>query len=185
MVKQLFILLLSSIVASATLAAETGDYAINPGDTLEILVWNEEALSRQVVVRPDGFVSLPLAGEFRAAGQSPSEVGETIALALANFLNDKPVVTVSTISLAGNLVYVLGKVNRPGAFPIVARIDVTQALAWAGGLNAFADEKDILVLRRDEAGIQTALSFNYAGVKSGKSLQSNIVLKSGDVVIVP
>ncbi|MCB1703083.1 MAG: SLBB domain-containing protein, partial [Halioglobus sp.] len=80
---------------------------------------------------------------------------------------------------------VLGKVNRPGAYPVTARVDVTQALAWAGGLNSFADEDDIQILRRDEAGTQRAISFDYSGVKSGEDLGTNIVLQSGDVVIVP
>ena len=173
------------LVGNAALAAESGDYPINPGDTLEVLVWNEDALTRQVIVRPDGFISLPLAGEFRAGGQTPSALANDVAEGLSNFLNDKPVVTVSTLAIAGNVVYVLGKVNRPGAFPIAMPVDVTQALAWAGGLNAFADEKDIQVLRRDEAGNQRAISFNYAGVKRGKDLDSNILLRSGDVVVVP
>ncbi|MCB1703177.1 MAG: SLBB domain-containing protein, partial [Halioglobus sp.] len=80
---------------------------------------------------------------------------------------------------------VLGKVNRPGAYPVTARVDVTQALALAGGLNSFADEDDIQILRRDEAGAQRAISFDYSGVKSGEDLDTNIVLQSGDVVIVP
>ena len=87
--------------------------------------------------------------------------------------------------VTGHIIYVLGKVNRPGAFPVATRVDVTQALAWAGGLNAFADEKDIQVLRRDDSGKQHSLPFNYAGVKSGDKLESNILLRSGDVVVVP
>lgn len=185
MIKQFAWVVFASLLGFAAAAADTGTYQINAGDTLEVLVWNEEALSRQVKVRPDGFISLPLAGEFRAGGKTPADLTAAIAEALSKYLNDKPVVTVSLLAMDGNIIYVLGKVNRPGAFPVAMPVDVTQALAWAGGLNAFADEKDIQVLRRDETGKQHAMSFNYAGVKSGEKLKSNIVLESGDVVVVP
>lgn len=178
-------LLLLSVLAWGSHAGDFGEYRINAGDTLEIFVWNEEALTREVRVRPDGFISLPLAGELLAGGQTPAQLTSAITTALSKYLNDAPVVTVSLMAMDGNLIYVLGKVQRPGAFPVATSIDVTQALAWAGGLNAFADEKDILVLRRNSNGAQQALPFNYAGVKSGKKLESNILLQSGDVVLVP
>lgn len=185
MVKRVFWVLLTAALSCTAQAQDTGGYQINAGDTLEIMVWNEEALTRQVIVRPDGFISLPLAGEFRAAGQTPAQLTDAITVALGQYLNDRAVVTVSTMTVAGNVVYVLGKVNRPGAFPVAAPVDVTQALAWAGGLNAFADENDIQVLRRDASGKQHSLPFNYSGVKSGDNLETNIILQSGDVVVVP
>ena len=166
-------------------AQEVGDYKVNAGDVLEVFIWNEEALSRQVLVRPDGFLSLPLAGEVKAGGQTPAQIRTDIEQSLGNFLNDTPVVTVSVTQLNGNIVYVLGKVNRPGAFPVVTRVDVTQALAWAGGLNAFADQDDIQILRRKPDGTQQAFLFDYSDVKNGEKLRSNIILQSGDVVIVP
>jgi len=180
-----FCLLLALLLPISANAAEVGDYPINPGDILQIFVWNEEALTQEVIVRSDGFISVPLAGEFRAGGQSPAQVSAAITAALGKYLQDTPVVTVSMKSMDGNIVYVLGKVNRPGAFPVTTRVDVTQALAWAGGLNAFAAEKDIQILRRDAAGAQRAMTFNYSDVKNGDNLESNIILQSGDVVIVP
>jgi len=185
MIKQILCLVLASTLASASLAGETGDYQINAGVILEIFVWNEETLTREVRVRPDGFVSMPLAGEVRAGGQTPAQLTTAITSALNKYLNDDAVVTVSLRAMDGNIIYVLGKVNRPGAFPVNTQVDVTQALAWAGGLNTFADEDDIQVLRRDADGTQRALSFDYSDVKGGENLQSNIVLQSGDVVIVP
>lgn len=185
MIKQLVGLVCIFLLAASSYADDIGDYQINPGDALEVFVWDEEALSRQLIVRPDGFVSLPLAGEFRAGGRTPAELGSAIATALTEYLNDEPVVTVTMLAMDGNMIYVLGKVNRPGAFPVASRVDVAQALAWAGGLNTFADENDIQVLRRNADGTQEAIEFNYAGVKRGKKLESNILLKSGDVVVVP
>jgi polysaccharide export outer membrane protein len=166
-------------------AQEVGGYKVNPGDVLEVFIWNEEELSRQALVRPDGFLSLPLVGEIKAGGQTPAQIRADIEQSLGKYLNDTPVVTVSVAQLNGNIVYVLGKVNRPGAFPVVTRVDVTQALAWAGGLNAFADEDDIQILRRMPDGSQQALGFNYSDVKSGEKLHRNVILQSGDVVIVP
>ena len=166
-------------------AQEVGNYKVNPGDVLEVFIWNEETLSRQALVRPDGFLSLPLAGEIKAGGQTPAQIRAAIENSLGNYLNDTPVVTVSVVQLTGNIVYVLGKVNRPGAFPVVTQVDVTQALAWAGGLNTFADEGDIQILRRLPDGSQQALGFDYKDVKNGEKLRRNIILQSGDVVIVP
>ncbi len=170
---------------AALQAAPTGTYQINPGDLLAIYVWNEENLTQQVRVRPDGFISLPLAGEIQAGGKTPAEVTDALSTALSKYLNDKPVVTVTLVEMAGNIIYVLGKVNRPGAYPVTTPVDVTQALAWAGGLNAFADEGDIQVLRRDDEGKQHSIDFDYGAVKNGGHLDTNIVLQSGDVVVVP
>ncbi len=175
------LLLAVDVHADSAVAA----YRINPGDVLGVFVWNEEVLTREVRVRPDGYISLPLAGEIRAGGRTPAEVTADLSDAIGKYLNDKPVVTVSLLSLDGNIVYVLGKVNRPGAFPVVAPVDVAQALAWAGGLNSFADEDDIQVLRRAADGSQSAIAFDYAAVKNGKELGTNIMLQSGDVVVVP
>lgn len=185
MMKQLAILVFFAVFALPSQADEVGSYQINAGDVLEIFVWSEETLSRQVIVRPDGFVTLPLAGEFRAGGKTPAELTEAISGVLKGYLNDDPVVTVTLVSVEGNIIYILGKVNRPGAFPVSSTVDVAQALAQAGGLNTFADENDIQILRRNADGTQESLRFNYSGVKSGKKLETNILLKSGDVVIVP
>ncbi len=185
MIKRAFGVLLIAAFAGIASAATPGTYKINPGDILEVFVWNEEALTREVRVRPDGFISIPLVGEIEAGGKTPSEVAAALSESLGDYINNEPVVTVSLRALDGNLVYVLGKVNRPGAFPVIAPVDVAQALAWAGGLNSFADEGDIQVLRRDADGKQSAMPFDYAAVKNGKDLETNIILQSGDVVVVP
>lgn len=185
MIKQVLVVLVFSVVSSLSFSQDVGSYKINPGDVLEIFIWNEEELTRQAIVTPDGYVSLPLAGQVKAGGKSVSQVQEGIKAALDRFLKDEPVVTVSVYQMSGNIVYVLGKVNRPGAFPVVANVDVTQALSWAGGLNAFADSNDIKVLRRQDDGSQIALDFNYAAVTKGKKLESNVILQAGDVVVVP
>jgi len=181
-------LLFNSIVVAqdSESGIETGSYKINAGDVLSLEVWNEPSLSsEQFSVRPDGFVSIPVIGEMRASKKTIVELQASIAKGLSRYLKDQPTVVVSVLASNGNLVYVLGKVGRPGAFPINGPMDVTQALAFAGGLNSFAAENKIKVLRRDDSGQQRSIKFKYGQVKDGDNLQTNILLKSGDVVLVP
>jgi polysaccharide export outer membrane protein len=181
-------LLFNSIVVAQDSESEieTGSYKINAGDVLSLQVWNEPSLSsEQFSVRPDGFVSIPVIGEMRASKKTIVELQASIAKGLSRYLKDQPTVVVSVLASNGNLVYVLGKVGRPGAFPINGPMDVTQALAFAGGLNSFAAENKIKVLRRDDSGQQRSIKFKYGQVKDGDKLETNILLKSGDVVLVP
>lgn len=173
--------LLLSIVQ--TVSAEPS-YKINPGDILRIDVWNEENLTREVAVRPDGYISFPLIGEVGVGGATTTAAQEKLSESLGKFLKDAPTVTVSVLQLLGNKVYILGKVNRPGEYPINRPTDVMQALAMAGGLNTFASENNISILRRNETGEQVAISFEYGDVKKGDELHTNIVLQSGDLVVV-
>ncbi|MBT8140247.1 MAG: polysaccharide export protein [Gammaproteobacteria bacterium] len=163
-----------------------GSYNINAGDVLSLSVWNEPTLSaEQILVRPDGFISVPVIGEIQAGGSSIAEVQQAVADGLGRYLKDKPSVVIDVLATNGSNIYVLGKVARPGAYPLRGPMDVTQALALGGGLNSFAAENKILVLRRDAAGGQRAIKFKYGKVKDGDRLGSNIVLQSGDVVLVP
>ncbi len=186
MSNQLFkrvLLSLAGLVLSVS--AFSAPYFVNPGDILRIDVWNEESLSREVLVRPDGIISLPMSGEIDTTNSSPSQVGDKIAQALSKYMKDTPRVVVSLIDVPGNKIFVIGKVMRPGEYKITSDTDVMQALALAGGLNPFAAENDIRILRREANGKQFAISFEYAKVKVGKELQSNIILHSRDIVVVP
>jgi len=176
--------LMAALSAQASDAAEAG-YQLNPGDVLNIFVWNEESLSRETLVRPDGYISVPLAGQLRAGGKTPAEVEEELSERLSNYLKDRPTVTVSLQAIHGNRIFVLGKVNRPGEYPIIRPTDVMQALSIAGGLDPFAAEGSIVVLRRHGDGSQESIPFRYNRVKSGRDLETNIVLRAGDVVVVP
>ena len=162
------------------------EYLVNPGDILSIHVWGEIELSqREVLVRPDGKISQPIVGEIHAGGKSIKAIQDAVSQQLSKFLRDKPVVTVSIAALSGNTIYVLGKVARPGEYVVRKNLDVTQALALAGGVTTFAKQNDIKILRRDSRGIQTALKFKYAKIEDGNRLEENIILKSGDVILVP
>ncbi len=180
-----FILIVLLLVSATYARAEIAPYHLNPGDILIVYVWNEKDLSQEVLVHPDGKISVPLAGQLMAGGLTAEELQESLAERLAKFMKDKPSVTISIKQTAGNQIYVLGKVNRPGMYPINGPTDIMQALAIAGGLNAYAAESSINVLHRQPDGSQKAIKFSYSDVKTGDALKTNIPLQSGDVVVVP
>jgi polysaccharide export outer membrane protein len=161
---------------------DTG-YIVQPGDILEISVWKEKDLQREVVVLPDGSLSFPLAGEIQASNKTVEQLRKEIGTRLGKYIPGA-VVTVSAKQIQGNKIYVLGKVTRPGEYTASRYVDVMQALSLAGGVTPFAAVNSIQVLRRVN-GVQTAIPFKYSRVERGRSLKSNIILQSGDVVVVP
>ena len=164
-------------------AQQPDGYRVNPGDRLEISVWKEADLQREVLVRPDGAFTFPLAGEMIAKGRTVDEIRKELESRLSRYIPDL-VSTVTVIAVAGNSIFVIGQVNNPGSFVMNPVLDVVQALSLAGGMTPFASVKNIRVLRR-ENGVQRAYDFNYSEVAEGRSLEQNILLRSGDVVIVP
>jgi polysaccharide export outer membrane protein len=156
---------------------------VNAGDRLEISVWKEVDLQREVLVRPDGAFSFPLAGQIMAKGRTVSEVRKELESRLARYIPDL-VTTVTVVDVSGNSIFVIGQVETPGKFVMNPVLDVMQALSMAGGTTPFASLKNIRILRR-ESGAQTSLDFDYTEVADGRSLDQNILLRSGDVVVVP
>lgn len=178
------VIMVSCLLALTNSAIAEPSYKINPGDILQVFVWNEESLTRESIVSPDNYISFPLAGAVLVGGKTAQDAETAIAESLSEYLKDTPTVTVSVRQLLGNKIYVIGKVNRPGEYPINRPTDVMQALAISGGLNTFASENNIVVLRRLYSGEQISIPFEYGEVKKGEKLQTNIVLQSGDVVVV-
>ena len=160
----------------------SSDYVIGAGDILEVSVWKDPALTRQVVVLPDGTFSFPLAGRFAAAGKTVEELSAAVEEKLTRYIPE-PDLSVIVQQVNSQVVYVIGKVNRPGHIPLNRNIDVLQALAMAGGLNVFADEKDIRIFRRTENQTMV-IPFNYNAVTEENRLEENIFLKRGDVIVV-
>ncbi len=158
-------------------------YEVQPGDLLEISVWKEPDLQREVLVRPDGAFSFPLSGEIDARNKTVNDLRLEVTARLARYIPEL-VVTVTVVQINGNKVYVIGQVNQPGVFVVNPRVDVMQALSMAGGTTPFADVNDIRILRR-KGGKQSAIGFRYLDVARGRALEQNIMLESGDVVVVP
>jgi polysaccharide biosynthesis/export protein len=173
----------NAIAVEKTEKVSRPPYRLQPGDVIAVSVWKEQDLQREVLVRPDGALTFPLAGEVNVDGQTVEELRVALVERLRRFVPD-PVVTVSVKEIGGNRVYVLGKVARPGEFPFSSPVDVMQALSLAGGATPFAQVNDIVILRRDN-GAQQALHFRYGEVERGRNLQQNFLLQSGDTVVVP
>lgn len=177
------LLLVTALAPQGARAADLEPYLLQPGDVLQISVWKEQNLQTEALVRPDGGLTFPLSGEHQAAGLSIDALRLAIEERLRKFIPD-PVVTVSLRVLGGNRIYVVGKVNRPGEYPFSRPLDIMQSLGLAGGATPFAALNDIRILRR-ENGKQVAISFKYEEVERGRNLDQNILLKSGDTVVVP
>lgn len=158
-------------------------YTINPGDLLEISVWKELDLQRQVLVRPDGAFSFPLCGDIVAEGRTVEDIRQELTFRLQTYIPNL-VVTVTVAEIRGNKIYVIGQVNTPGVFIVNPRVDVIQALSIAGGLTPFAQQNNIKILRRRN-GKQTILNFRYGDIVKGQNLAQNTLLEVGDVVLVP
>jgi polysaccharide export outer membrane protein len=159
-------------------------YRVNPGDVLQITVWKEPDLQRELLVNPDGHFAFPLAGDMVAEGKTVEQVRQELTEKLGRFIPDV-VVTVSALQLNGNKVYVLGKVNRANEFVMTRTLDVLQAISMAGGPTPFAKLDDIRILRRGDQGTQIAIPFRYSDVQAGKKLEQNILLRAGDTIVVP
>jgi polysaccharide export outer membrane protein len=159
------------------------DYVIGPEDVLAIVVWRENDLSSEVVVRPDGKISLPLLNDVHAAGLTPEQLRLQLTEA-AGKLVEEPSVTVVVKAVNSRKVFVTGQVNKPGVYPLAAPTNVLQLIAASGGLLEYADAKNIRVMRT-ENGKAVSFRFNYKDVANGKNLRQNIELKPGDTVIVP
>lgn len=168
---------------AAGAATTGGDYEIGPEDVLEISVWREKDLQREVLVRPDGWLTFPLVGNVEAAGKTPQQLEQEIRQRLRKFIPE-PVVTVTVKKIQGLKIFVMGRVGKPGEYMVGRYVDVLQALTLAGGLTPFAKEDKIKVVRK-QGGKEQVIPFDYSEVKKGKRLEQNIMLRSGDVVVVP
>jgi polysaccharide biosynthesis/export protein len=171
------------LVVPLSAYAQQASYVVKPGDVLEISVWKEPDLQRQVLVRPDGAFSFPLVGEVDARGKSVADLNKIVSDRIGKYISDA-VVTVSVQEIKGNKIFVLGQVNKPGEFIVNPSVNIMQALSMAGGMTPFAATNDIIVLR-GQGKAQNAMAFRYADVVRGRSLDTNIELLSGDIVVVP
>lgn len=158
-------------------------YVVGPEDVLGVLFWREPDMSGDVTVRPDGFITLPLIGEVKAAGLKPESLREIIHKAASKYLN-QPNVTIVVRQLNSQKVFITGEVAMPGPYPLASTRTVLQLISMAGGLNEYAKGEGITIVRM-EAERTRSFKFNYKDVSKGKKLEQNIVLQPGDTVVVP
>jgi polysaccharide export outer membrane protein len=158
-------------------------YVIGTDDVLSVIFWRDKDMSADVVVRPDGNISLPLLNEILAAGLTPEQLRAKLTEAAAKFVED-PTATVVVKEIHSRNVYITGNVAKPATYPLMGDITVLQLIAMAGGLQEYADAKNIVIIRI-EGGRQQYHNFNYKEVVKQKHVEQNIVLKPGDTVVVP
>jgi polysaccharide export outer membrane protein len=172
-----------SFAGAAASTSGDSEYRLGPEDVVQVSVWKDEQLTREVVVRPDGMFSFPLVGDIQAEERTLDEIHSELVKRLTKYIPN-PNVSVAVIRVMSYKVYVIGRVNKPGEYVIGHYTDVLQALSLAGGLTPFAAENDIKVMRRAK-GTQQTIPFRYGDVRKGKDLEQNIILQRGDVVMVP
>jgi polysaccharide export outer membrane protein len=153
-------------------------FSLGPEDVILVHVWREPDLSGQMVVRPDGKITMPLIREVDVAGLSPEQLTARISEALSKFINN-PQVLVQVLAVRSKRYLISGEIFRPGAYPLVAPTTVFEAITLAGGFRDFANTKNIIIIRRDQR-----LRFNYKDIVKGKNPSQNVLLENGDKIIV-
>jgi polysaccharide export outer membrane protein len=169
--------------AESASALTPAGYVIGPDDVLKILFWRDEAMSGDVIVRPDGKISTPLLNDIQAAGLTPDELRLRINEEAARYIED-PNATVVVKQINSRKVFITGEVEKPGPYALTGPMTVLQLIANAGGFKEYAKRDGILIMRT-EAGRQVQLTFDYMAVVRGRKLQQNVELKPGDTVVVP
>lgn len=186
------VLCLAFLVPGLSIAQEKEDgpgqvnfYRVGPGDKLEIMVWKDDYHSRKVVVQPDGYITFPLAGDIQTMGRTIPQIRAEITGRIREYLPDTKIIVILEEANSYKI-YVIGKVNNPGEFGSLRPVNVLQALAMAGGFDnlAISNPNNIRIIRNTPGG-QKAIPFDYNDVRKGKNLQMNVILHSGDVVVVP
>jgi polysaccharide export outer membrane protein len=178
------ILFISTLISSnATFAQDPSAYRIGPADVLNIYVWKEPELTKDVAVLPDGKITFPLVGEIHAQGLTVAELKKVLTEKLENYVT-APEVTVVVTQPLSQRIYIIGKVNAPGQLTLDPGMTVIQALSAAGGLDQWADRKNIRIIRR-EGDKEVQYRFNYKQYIAGKKIEQNILLKPGDTIVVP
>jgi len=171
------------VAAMASNAPTKPAYLLKEGDVLEVSVWQEDSLRKELRVLPDGSITFPLVGRVEVAGHTAEETQNRVAEKLKSYLSD-PVVNVVISNINGNRIYVIGNVAKPGPVILDVPMSVLQVLSLAGGLGRFADENAIKILRSDVNGVQT-LPVRYSDLIKAKDLSTNVQLRAGDTLLVP
>ncbi|MEX2518656.1 MAG: polysaccharide biosynthesis/export family protein [Paracoccaceae bacterium] len=183
---------LLAAAGSAAAQEDDGLYRLGAGDQIEITILEDPSLNRQVLILPDGRISLPIAGTMKAAGSTPEQLAAQVRSRLSSIFVTPPTVTVSALGLAEGseeedepeLVFVIGEVNSPGAVRLSRPMTVLQSLAMAGGPGPFAARSRIQI-HREADGVTTVETFNYEAVEDGTAATAGPVLTDGDIIVVP
>ena len=164
------------------------EFLIGPEDVLIVTVWRNQELSKEVIVRPDGKISLPLLGDITAAGLTAEALSKHVADKLAEFMST-PTVSVQVKEINSYHIFAVGEVGKPGKIVLKSFTSVLQGISYAGGFTVFASRNNVHVLRNVKNGQgetkQVMIPVPYQDIVQGKNLEANIILKAGDVIVVP
>lgn len=183
-------LLVFIIVLLTSHSAFAENYMVSAGDQLQISVFQDPKLDRQVLVRPDGKISFPLAGHVMAAERSLEALEAALTSRLQKFYNEQLDVSVALASVTAAApedqitIYIMGEIRNPGQFILREQTNVLQAIALSGGLGTFASKRRIQV-RRHQDGVDILIPFDYTGIETGENFDGNFFLQDGDVIVVP
>jgi polysaccharide export outer membrane protein len=175
---------LPAVAKDTPIPAIDPTYKVIAGDVLQVTVWKEDGLDREVLVLPDGSFSFPLIGTVEAQGRTTLQLQDIIKNRLGTLIPDASV-SVAVKAALGHTVSVIGQVTKPGEFVIGHSMSAMQALSQAGGLTPYASESDIIVIRHDAAGKEFSIPLPYDDISEGKHLDKDLVLAPGDVLVVP
>ncbi len=169
-------------------ASTSEEFLIGPEDVLEVNVWRNQDLTREVIVRPDGMISMPLIGDVQASGLTSEQLAQGIAERLKQF-KESPTVSVHVTQVNSYVVYVMGEVPSPGKLQLQSYATILHAIALSGGFTQFASRNDMQVIRRrangDGAPREVHIPVSYDDLLAGEGEPGNFILKSGDIVVVP
>ncbi|MEW6184388.1 MAG: polysaccharide biosynthesis/export family protein [Thermodesulfobacteriota bacterium] len=165
------------------ISPDSDKYLIGPGDVLSIQVWKEDHLSQTVMVRSDGRISLPLIDEIQAAGLTPLRLKEVLTQKIGQFV-ELPIITVMVREAKSFKVYIGGQVKNPGVYTLIEEISLLQLIPLAGGFTDWANQRKVLLIRK-EGEKEKRYTINYKRIVSGQDIETNLMLKPGDTVIVP
>ena len=164
------------------------EFLIGPEDVLVVTVWRNQELSKEVIVRPDGKISMPLLGDIMAAGLTAEALSKQLADKLAEFMST-PTVSVQVKEINSYHIFAVGEVTKPGKIVLKSYTSVLQGISYAGGFTLFASRNNVHVLRNVKNGQgetkQVMIPVPYQDIVKGINLEANIILKAGDVIVVP
>jgi len=173
----------ASLTGARVPGSGTDEYVIGADDVLSVVFWRNTDMSANVVVRPDGRITLPLINDVAAAGLTPDQLRQRLSIEASQFLEDAEA-TVIVKEIHSRKVFITGAVAKPGPYPLIGPLTVLQLIAVAGGLQEWADAGDILIMRGAGQGA-TVAAFDYSAVARRRKLEQNVFLRPGDTVVVP
>jgi polysaccharide biosynthesis/export protein len=169
----------------SSVAYATGDYKIGPEDILEVSVWRNPDLTKVVIVRPDGKISLPLVGDVYARGLTAAELSAQITERFKEY-KESPLVSVTVQQINSYEIYILGEVGHTGRYQLKNYTTVLQAITMAGGFSLYASKNKIFLLRKSpDTHVESRFNIRYDDIVSGKDPSQNLILIPGDTVVVP